>query len=340
MQQGLNWRYYNHAIIPTIAPHERVDERPLQNGDLWKAVKENPLLARWTSDFDCQEQTGWWYIIKDKPFDIMETKKNYRRKIRKGMKNFDIRIIDPTQYAEELYQVEAETVASYPAYCRPTLDHDQFVAELKDRRQGVTIAAFSKEDNSLAGYCYDIVCDGYIFAALQSAKPSQEKKHLNAALIFGELDYFRKELEKGVYIMAGERTVYHPTNFQDYLEKNFGFRKAYCRLHVQYRQGIKQIVACLYPLRRLIKRLSGIKLFGLINGVLKMEEIARQNNSPRPILDALAKADYTQQDLRCSFGEHSLNTNGNFYQVPNACRNDEQCGRQTSHTSFSELARL
>ncbi|MBE0601873.1 MAG: hypothetical protein IH607_08785 [Firmicutes bacterium] len=278
MQHEMKWRYYNHAIIPRTAPHADADVSFLQNKNLWSVFGgRRPLLARWTSDFDCKEPTDWWYMIKDTPFDIMDVKKNYRRKIRKGLDNFDIRLIDPTQYAEELYQVHSEAVASYPSRNRPTIDHDRFVRNLGKRRNGVTIAAFSKEDNSLAGYLYDIVHEGYISGSVQKSKPSEEIKHLNAALGYSELMHFSEELAKGYYIVAGERNVLHETNIQEYLENYFGYRKAYCRLNVVYRPGVKQLVAVLYPLRRLFSCKSRLHLFCQIYGVLKMEEIARRD---------------------------------------------------------------
>ena len=30
------WRYYNHAMIPTTAPHENADISAVENGDIWK----------------------------------------------------------------------------------------------------------------------------------------------------------------------------------------------------------------------------------------------------------------------------------------------------------------
>ena len=30
------WKYYNHAIVPDIYPHELVDLKPLQNNSIWK----------------------------------------------------------------------------------------------------------------------------------------------------------------------------------------------------------------------------------------------------------------------------------------------------------------
>ena len=30
------WRYYNHAAIPTCAPHEEPELTPIKNGSIWK----------------------------------------------------------------------------------------------------------------------------------------------------------------------------------------------------------------------------------------------------------------------------------------------------------------
>ena len=285
MQYELKWRYYNHALIPTTAPHEAADESVLKQKGFWKSFRGEgrPLLARWTTDFDCPEPTEWWYVIKDAPFDFMDVASNYRRKIRRGLKDFEIRVIEPAAYAEALYQVEAEALAAYPSKYRPKLNQDQFMADLTGHSQSdcMIFAAFSKETKEIAGYMCILAHESYISLYTLKARPSQEKKQLNAALVYGLLDYFSKELAQGRYIVDGERSILHETLFQEYLEKYFGFRKAYCRLHVSYRSGIAQIVACLYPLRGLIKRLSGTRLFCHISSVLKMEEIVRNQRQAR-----------------------------------------------------------
>ena len=285
MQQGLKWRYYNHAIIPTTAPHEVADESALKSAGVWKSAEGYPLLARWTTDFDCHMETDWWYVIKDTPFDFMEVKSNYRQKIRRGLKDFNIRIIKPMEYAEEIYQVEEEALSQYPIKYRPKLDHDQFITSIGERHKKyncTTFAAFCKEDNCMAGYMCIIIHESYIELFSLKVRPSQERKQLNAALVYSILDHFSKELAEGVYIVDGERSILHETSFQDYLEKYFKFRKAYCRLHIMYRQGIKQIVACLYPLRGIISHLSNFKLFCHINSVLKMEKIVRKQKETCP----------------------------------------------------------
>lgn len=30
------WKYYNHAAIPTIAPNEKINIAPINDGSVWK----------------------------------------------------------------------------------------------------------------------------------------------------------------------------------------------------------------------------------------------------------------------------------------------------------------
>ena len=79
------WRYYNHAVVPTCAPHENANLSPIIDGSIWSI--KGALLARWTSEFDCEQETNFWYIIKDCPFDISSLKAKRRYEINKGLKN-------------------------------------------------------------------------------------------------------------------------------------------------------------------------------------------------------------------------------------------------------------
>ena len=67
----------------------------------------------------------------------------------------------------------------------------------------------------------------------------------------------------------------HKSNYQDYLMKNFGFRKAYCKLHIQYRPLMKLAVNMLYPFRKLFYKMKGRGPVRMVRAVLKMEEIHR-----------------------------------------------------------------
>ena len=61
-----DWYYYNHSILSRTYPHQEPDLSPINDGSIWKIEGgRRALLARWTTDFDCKEETGFWYIIKD-----------------------------------------------------------------------------------------------------------------------------------------------------------------------------------------------------------------------------------------------------------------------------------
>ena len=86
---------------------------------------------------------------------------------------------------------------------------------------------------------------------------------------------FNSALSKDCYICDGARSINHETAFQDYLEKYFGFRKAYCKLNVTYSPKFKCIVNLLYPFRKLLAKADGIGAVHSLNSILRMEEICR-----------------------------------------------------------------
>ena len=88
------WRVYNRSIIPLAPPHIKVQESPLE---IQKIVqKSNVLFARWISNFDCNEQLNFWYVINDIAMDMSDYSRNTRNQIRKGLRNFEIKIVDKT----------------------------------------------------------------------------------------------------------------------------------------------------------------------------------------------------------------------------------------------------
>ena len=115
--------------------------------------------------------------------------------------------------------------------------------------------------------------DTYIEFSILRAVPDAERLGINAAMVAGILENYKKELENGIYINDGSRAIRHETAFQDYLEKFFEFRKAYCKLDIAYKRKIALIVKLLYPFRDKISNESGIG--SKISAILKMEEIRR-----------------------------------------------------------------
>ena len=273
------WKYYNHAAIPTTAPHEAPDESALLNGDVWSIDGGTPLLARWTTEFDCGHETNWWYVIKDTPFDINALKAKRRYEINKGIKNFYVKEIDPTIYGEDLYNVQIAAFSAYPQKYRPTVVKEKFLTSVETWRRFVCFGAFHKETGELCGYALLLKeSEQYIDFCVLKTCPEHEKNGVNAALVYIILEHFNSFFVNGGYICDGSRSINHETAFQDYLEKYFEFRKSYCKLHIKYNPKLKWAISMAYPLRKILLKFDGVGVLHQLNAVLRMEEIARENN--------------------------------------------------------------
>lgn len=271
----IGWQYYNHAIVPTCAPHE--DAGYVDAKALFK--KYGGVLIRYTSDFDCKTETGWWYIIKDTPFDIDTLKSKRRYVIKQGEKNFDVKVIDPEEYAEEIFSVAERAFSAYPEKYRPQLDKQRFIDEIVCRKHEShrIYGAFLRSNGALCGYTILSVNKMYGLE-VQKTDPAFECLQVNAALVYKVLRDYEQEIKAGKYITNGTRNILHETAFDDYLIKYFGFRKAYCNLHIIYRSKYKPIITIAYVMRKIFRKLDGIGIVHKLNGILKMEEIVRKQN--------------------------------------------------------------
>ena len=278
------WEYYNHAAIPIQAPHIEPDITPVLDGSIWKMVGGRPLLARWTTDFDCGQETQWWYCIKDTPLDVMSLSSKKRYEIKKGIKNFEVKQIDPTEYKEQLYEITIDAYSALQKNVRPSVDRAKFIRNIDTWKAPIILlGAFARSTGELCGYCFLIEDSSFVGFRMLRTKPCCEKFGINAAMVAGLCERYKERLAvgDGFYISDGARNVLHKTAFQDYLEKGFGFRKAYCRLHIYYRKPVGLLVNLLMPCRKFFYKLSHIGAISKISGILRMEEICRSQQTQK-----------------------------------------------------------
>ena len=271
------WKYYNNALIPITPPHVNPS---VPEKNFWKTLKsigggrsKKALFARWTTDFDCGYETDWWYVIKDDVFDISKLKAKRRYEINKGKKNFEVREIKAEEYADEIYEITSIVYQQYPDSYRPVIHEAEFKKSLCGWNSFRVYGAFHKESGKLCGYSWLKVYDSYVDFCVLKALPNYERLGINAAIVEKIVMDFNFKLGKDFYICDGARSTLHETAFQNYLEKYFGFRKAYCNLHMKYRLSIAIIVQLIYPFRNQIKKEG--KLFSKIKTVLFFEKVAR-----------------------------------------------------------------
>lgn len=270
------WKYYNHALIPTTEPHENCIF-PENKYMFWKIGGGGyPLFARWTSNFDCGYATNWWYVIKDTPFDISELKAKRRYEINKGKKNFTVKRIVATDYLNNILEVTKKAFLSWPEKYRPSIDDDDFKNSLSHWNSAVIYGAFDRENDSLSGYAYLTEYKGHLEFNMLRVIPECERLGINAAICSAILEDNNDRFDGKWYINDGARSIRHETAFQDYLEKYFGFRKAFCKLEIMYRNPYGLVIKMLFPFRQIIGTSS--RVGSIISSLLKMEEIRRESN--------------------------------------------------------------
>ncbi|MBE5942914.1 MAG: hypothetical protein E7264_10310 [Lachnospiraceae bacterium] len=219
-------------------------------------------------------------MIKDTPFDINTFKTKRRYEINKGNKNFHVKEINPSEWADNIYEVATAAYATYPESFRPDISHDQFVSDVMNWNFYKVYGAYSAEE-SICGYACLKKVGSYIVFCVMKADPKEERLGVNAAIICKILEDHNEFLMAGGYICDGARSIQHETAFQEYLEKYFGFRKAYCHLNIIYNPKYSNIIRIAYKFRKLLKKLDVVPVIRMANALLKMEEINRNGEKGR-----------------------------------------------------------
>ena len=269
------WKYYNHAAIPTTAPHEPVNIKPINNGSIWQIGGGTPLLARWTTDWDCGFETNWWYCIRDGKFSLEELSPSSRKHIRQALKhNSVIRAKIEDSLYDDLYRVYSEATSHYEL-ADNIQDKESFVSGLITREKYVDLFLAYNLENELLAYMTVRPEDGWV--EIETAKFGDKalKAQSSNALYYTLLDYYLNE-KKVQYVSSGSRSINHQTGTQEYKERVFGYRKAYCHLHIKYRPSVALLVKLVYPFRHVLQKHDSNTRIPQLNSVLKMEEMVRK----------------------------------------------------------------
>lgn len=216
-------------------------------------------------------------MIKDTPFDINALKAKRRYEINKGKKNFDVKRIRPSEHRDELYEVLMAAYQGWPEKYRPTVNEEKFKNSINSWGDLIVYGGFDKVEGKLCAFSYLKEYPNYLEFSVLRARPDSERSGINATMVVAILEDYNERLGKAFYINDGERAIRHETAFQDYLEKYFGFRKAYCRLNIQYQWWVKAIVKTIWPFRKIF--VANNKIGSIISSVMKMEECCKNKQN-------------------------------------------------------------
>lgn len=261
------WKKYNGALIPIGPPHINSN---IENIALLIKL-ENAFLARWVTEFDAQIETEFWYVICDKNLEINDYSLNTRSKIRRGLKNCNVMKITKQEVIENAYEVYKNAFLKYTTYstCKNKIN---FIREIQSLgTEWEFFGVYYKE--KLIAYCMCSLNDGSCNYSTIKFHPKYLKYYSSYALFYIMNRYYLLD-RKLKYVNDGARNLVHKTNVQDFLISKFGFRKAYCKLHIEYSLIIRFLVTFLYPIRFVFHGFNN-KFASKINSLLLQEKIRR-----------------------------------------------------------------
>ena len=220
-----------------------------------------------------EEKSEWWYVICDKFKDVEEYPSKIRSEIKRGLRNCQVKLVDADFIARHGYDIYIEAFKRYK----------EVMIEKKDEKQFINYALSTKsfEDilhwwgvfvrGKLVGYSHNSILGEEVRYAQIKLHPNYLEYYPSYALIYTMNRYYLNE--KGFkYINDGNRTLFHFTDFQEFIEKKFNFRKVYSKLEMFYSPLFDIFIKILYPFRGCIPNL---KYLNIIKSLLKQEEIRK-----------------------------------------------------------------
>lgn len=223
---------------------------------------------RYTSNFDKEEETSFWYVNKDSFGGMEELSAKMRNQLKKCLKQVDIRKISREDILRDGFHVYVSAAESYKvkAHIPTTKEFENRINNCSDIYD--FWACYVKETDKMIAFAINRVFDDYCDYQTLKAIPEYLKQYYPYYGLIYEMNRYYLEEKKLKYVTDGARSITEHSNIQPFLIEKFKFRKVYCTLHVIYRWWLKPIVYGLYPFRKYIKHPQ-------VRALLNMEAMKR-----------------------------------------------------------------
>ena len=246
-----DFEIYRHTWRYALAPDK---ESQLSDSQCKTLLKKGGWMVRNTFDFDCKEETDFWYVIKDTFGGMDELSSNVRRKIRKAENVFEYKIIDKQIVREKGYPIIKATFQDYEVKDRPMSEKifNDYLDYCNNNRFDFW-GIYNIENQELVGFCTVHVWNDSCEYGITAIWP--ENLHNSTYPYYGlyyKMNEYYLDNQKFKYVTDSARSITEHSNIQPFLEQNFKFREAYCKLKIRYKWWFGAIVRILLPFRNII----------------------------------------------------------------------------------------
>lgn len=257
------YRLYKSAWIFESDPHLEI-QLSLQETN--KLFSKGGMMVRNTYNFDCKEETLFWYVIKDTFGGMEELSPKMRNQVKKCFKTMRVEKVTADYLLQNGYEVFVAATENYKVKAVPPTQI-QFEDRIRNAEENEYWACIDLETEKMVAFCMNKVTTESCEYRTMKAIPVFQKKYAYYGLIY-EMNRYYLEERVLKYVNDGARSLTNHSNMQPFLINKFNFRKAYCYIEIKYKWWLGFIIKCLYPFRKIITVRK-------IRAVLDMEAMAR-----------------------------------------------------------------
>ncbi len=233
----------------------------------------NVPLIRWESDFDSEIPSDWWHVVRSENLYFSDFSSKLRNQINKGLANFVCEKINLNEILLEGYKVYKDAFSRYDTH-EKVFNRSEFNNAIVNMHEFTEYWGIrEKGSGELVGFAENFVQENICFFNSMWFSPKALKSYSAYALIYSmTVHYLNKNNFK--YITNGSVSVNHKTKMHDLLLHKFKYRKAFCKLNVEYVMWLNLLVRLTYVFRGLLCK-SDNKYCRILSTLLKQEELAR-----------------------------------------------------------------
>lgn len=243
-----NFELYKRAWINK---RDLTKSRKLTPQETKSLLEGGGLMVRNVYNWGKQEESSFWYLIKDHFEEIESLSSKVRNQIRKSLKCYDFRIVTHDEMMAnglELFNKSRERYGGGDLL----LGKEEWKKKIGKPNMEFWMG-FDKESGKPASFAINEVFDDYIDYSTMGLNPEfPNSTYPMYGLIF-EMNKFYLDEKKVPFVCDGARSISGHSGIQSFLEDKFLFHKSYCDLQVAYKFPFGLIINILYPFRKLIK---------------------------------------------------------------------------------------
>ena len=152
--KNIEWYDYHGAFLPKVSPHKNMILSEEDSRVLLK--KSGALFLRYTDEWDRNEESEFWYIVKDDFKGMDEFSSNTRNQIRKGQKYCTVKKVTCREVATKGYESYRNAFDNYNTYLQPMSKKIFYDNTMKANNYDF-FAVYKKEGGEMIAYSSNII---------------------------------------------------------------------------------------------------------------------------------------------------------------------------------------